>query len=77
MADKTKRWDDNVEGSYYVDKDCIFCALCHEIAPDNFMESADGTHDKVYKQPSNEEEKALCEEALENCPVEAIGRDGD
>jgi ferredoxin len=30
----------------------------------------------VYKQPANEEEKALCEEALLCCPVEAIGNDG-
>ncbi len=30
----------------------------------------------VYKQPENEEEKALCDEALTCCPVEAIGNDG-
>lgn len=30
----------------------------------------------VYKQPENDEEKAACEEALEACPVNAIGNDG-
>ncbi|MEE2813106.1 MAG: ferredoxin, partial [Verrucomicrobiota bacterium] len=27
-------------------------------------------------QPENEEEEALCVEAMEGCPVEAIGADG-
>jgi ferredoxin len=31
----------------------------------------------VHKQPTTEEEIALCMEALEGCPVEAIGNDGD
>jgi ferredoxin len=31
----------------------------------------------VTKQPTNEEELAQCTEALEGCPVEAIGNDGD
>ena len=85
MADKNDKWEDNIEGhvtlsdkevSFYVDKGCIFCALCQGIAPDNFIESEDETHDFVYKQPENEEELELCYEALEECPVDAIGADG-
>jgi ferredoxin len=30
----------------------------------------------VYKQPENEGEESLCREAMEACPVEAIGDDG-
>ena len=30
----------------------------------------------VYKQPESPEEEELCREALEECPVEAIGDDG-
>ena len=30
----------------------------------------------VFRQPQNEEERKLCEEALMDCPVEAIGNDG-
>ena len=30
----------------------------------------------VYKQPETPEEEALCKEAMEGCPVEAIGPDG-
>ena len=85
MADKDDMWEDNVGGrttlgdkevSFYVDKTCIFCALCHGISPENFKVSDDETHDLVYKQPENEEELELCYEALEECPVDAIGDDG-
>ena len=34
-------------------------------------------HSYVFKQPETEEDIALCMEALEGCPVEAIGEDGD
>ena len=42
----------------------------------NFKVSDDDDHDICYKQPENEEELDQCYEALENCPVEAIGDDG-
>lgn len=76
MADKNDKWEDNVAGAWYVDKQCILCSLCHELAPENFKESEEGDHDFVYKQPENEEELAQCQEAKEQCPVEAIGDDG-
>jgi ferredoxin len=76
MADIEERWEDNVKGKYYVDQSCIFCNLCMEIAPDHFMESEDGDHDIVFKQPETDEEIAACEEAIEQCPVESIGNDG-
>ena len=85
MADRDDMWEDNIGGattlgdkkvSFYVDKTCIFCALCHGISPENFTVSEDETHDLVYKQPENEEELELCYEALDECPVDAIGDDG-
>ena len=76
MADKSTKWPQNVPGPYYVDEDCIDCNLCSEIAPDNFTIEMDEGHDFVFKQPETEEEEALCKEALESCPVEAIGSDG-
>jgi ferredoxin len=36
---------------------------------------SDGDDSIVYKQPENAEEEALCREAIEGCPVEAIGDD--
>ena len=77
MADLTRRWSQNVPGKYYVDEDCIDCNLCSEIAPDNFKVEEDEGHDFVYKQPENDEETSLCDEAMESCPVEAIGSDGE
>jgi len=76
MANNEERWEDNVAGKWYVDKACIICSLCSELAPNNFKEADDGDHDIVYKQPENDEETAASQEALEQCPVEAIGNDG-
>lgn len=76
MADINLKWAINVDGKYYVDEECIDCNLCSEIAPDNFMVNEDEGHDYVYKQPGNEDEEELCVEAMEACPVEAIGDDG-
>lgn len=76
MADPNDKYGDNVPGKFYVDTQCILCSLCCELAPSNFKESEDGDHDFVYKQPENDEEEAQCAEAMEQCPVEAIGNDG-
>jgi ferredoxin len=62
---------------YFVDDQCIDCDLCRETAPANFKRNDDGGHSYVYKQPETPEEEALCKEAQEGCPVEAIGDDGE
>ena len=77
MADPNDRVAENVAGKYYVDTNCIDCDVCRDTAPDNFTRSDGNGYSFVYKQPINEDERALCEEALMACPVEAIGRDGD
>ena len=86
MADKDDKWEDNVGGfvlaagkkvSFYVDKECIFCSVCTDAAPQNFKASNTDDYDYVYKQPENEEELESCYEAMESCPVEAIGDDGE
>lgn len=76
MADFTHRYPDNVLGKFYVDDQCIDCDLCRETAPDNFTRNEDGGYSFVYKQPTSPEEETLCKEAMEGCPVEAIGQDG-
>ncbi len=85
MADPTDIWQDNIKGeqaingkrvSFYVDMECILCSVCSDAAPNNFRMSDDEDHDICFKQPGDEEELAQCYEALENCPVEAIGDDG-
>ena len=76
MADPNDRVGENVQGTYYVDTQCIDCDVCRDTAPDNFTRSDENGYSFVYKQPADEEERALCEEALAACPVEAIGNDG-
>lgn len=85
VADWKNRWADNVGGNnvvggkkygFFVDKECILCSVCSDAAPNNFRMSDDEDHDICYKQPENAEEVSQCNEAKENCPVEAIGSDG-
>jgi ferredoxin len=85
MADPKEKWEDNKDGfvdhngkriSFYVDRDCIYCNVCEEEAPDNFKKSDDESHDICFKQPENDREIEECYVALEACPVEAIGDDG-
>ena len=76
MAEKDEKWPENVAGKFYVDEQCIDCDLCRETAPDFFTRNEDGGYSFVYKQPETEEDVEFCMEALEGCPVEAIGDDG-
>lgn len=76
MAEKEDKYSDNAAGKFYVDEQCIDCDLCRETAPDFFTRNEDGGYSFVFKQPQSEEDIALCMEALEGCPVEAIGDDG-
>ncbi len=75
MATKEDKYEVNVEGKFYVDTECIDCNLCRETAPNNFTNHEDG-YSYVYKQPDNPSDADLCVDALNECPVEAIGDDG-
>ena len=77
MAELEETNEDNVAGKYFVDEQCIDCDLCREVAPQNFKRNEDGGYSYVYKQPENEEEEEFCKEAMEGCPVEAIGDFGN
>lgn len=77
MAEIDEKWPENVKGKFYVDEQCIDCDLCRETAPDFFTRNEDGGYSYVFKQPETPEGEALCMEALEGCPVEAIGDDGE
>ncbi len=77
MADKNDRWEDNVPGKYYIDKSCTFCMVCMDEAPNNIAESDDGDHCFISKQPANAEEVEQLKAALEGCPTESLGDDGE
>lgn len=76
MADRTDKLPLNVAGAFYVDGQCIDCDLCRQVAPGNFDRFPEGGYSFVSKQPASAEELRLCREALDDCPVEAIGQDG-
>ena len=76
MADTANRYPENIAGAYYVDNQCIDCDLCRETAPASFKRNDDGGYSFVYKQPETAEEQKLAKEAMEGCPVEAIGSNG-
>jgi ferredoxin len=77
MADPTDKLPGQAPGRYYVDSSCIDCDVCRETAPENFQANDDEGYSFVVKQPEGEDEEAQCQEALESCPVEAIGDDGE
>ena len=77
MANKADKWEPNVPGKFFTDQQCIDCDLCRETAPAFFARNDEGGYSFVHKQPVTDVVSALCTEALEGCPVEAIGNDGD
>ncbi len=76
MADPKNRWPHNAPGAFYVDSQCLDHDCCATIAPEHFRRNDAGGHYYVFKQPSTPEEYSKCMDALEACPVCAIGCDG-
>ncbi len=77
MACKDDKYDENVAGAFYVDDQCIDCDACRATAPDFFSRNDDGGYSYVSKQPETDGDRAKCQEALDGCPVDAIGSDGE
>ena len=77
MADRTQRLSENVSGKFYVDSKCIDCDLCRMTAPANFARNEAKSYSYVSKQPATPAEEKLCMQALKECPVDAIGDDGE
>jgi len=76
MATKADRYPENVPGPFYVDDQCIDCDACREVAPRFFKRNDERGYSFVHTQPKSDEERANCKEAMDGCPVEAIGDDG-
>jgi ferredoxin len=72
MANVTNKCAENALGRFYVDDQYD---QCREIAPDIFRRDDVSGHSYIFRQPETPDEEALCQEAMENCPVEAIGDD--
>jgi ferredoxin len=67
----------NIAGRYQVDARCIGCAVCAEIAPRIFRFDHEQGCAYVFRQPDGDAEDGLCTEAVEICPVDAIGDNAD
>ena len=76
MANQNDKFSENAPGPWYVDSNCIICGMCSEIVPSVFATSPDGHHNYVHRQPASPEERLGAQEAMDACPVEAIGNDG-
>ena len=71
MANRAQRLSTNVKGDFFVDRTCIDCDQCREIAPEVF---GDGEgHASVLRQPDSEAALNDALRALVTCPVGAIG----
>ncbi len=75
MAETKDKLPDNVSGKFYVDRQCIDCDVCRDTSPENFTRNDENGYSFVKKQPENEAELEKCVEAMDACPVEAIGDD--
>lgn len=73
MADKAGRLTHNAPGDFFVDRTCIDCDQCREIAPESFRDA--GGEASVYHQPATPEELRRALMALVTCPVGSIGTD--
>ena len=76
MPNKLDRVPGSVAGRYYIDNTCLACGLCAATAPANIKFNAEVGASIVYKQPTTQEEIKLLEQAISECCVDAIGRDG-
>ncbi len=71
MADINKVVPDNTPGSFFVDKTCINCDTCRQLAPESFADQ--GEFSFVYHQPENASEERAATRALLCCPTGSIG----
>ena len=76
MAEVSGKHPLNAAGPYYIDDQCSECASCLGVAPNHIQRDPDSGQSYFAKQPQNDAERIVCQEALESCPVEAIGNDG-
>lgn len=72
MASAAEAIPDNASGDFFVDRTCIDCDLCRQIAPAVFARSERAAQSYVAHQPAADgEHRALM--ALVTCPTSSIG----
>lgn len=76
-VEETNKLPLNVPGKFYVTEECDGCAYCASVAPENFEFDRESNTYFVSKQPSNAEEMEFITEAMDDCPVDAIRKNGN
>lgn len=71
MARPEQRRSANVAGDFFVDRSCIDCDLCRQIAPATFKRL--GEQSAVYQQPATPAAQLAALKALITCPTSSIG----
>ena len=67
-----RKLPNNAPGKYYTTEECDGCAYCASVAPENFdYERTTNTY-FVAKQPAGFEEEESLQEAVDDCPLDAI-----
>ena len=77
MAKLQDRLPNNAPGRYYVDESCAQCGVCWDAAPEIFKQDEPTGLSYVCRQPDSPEEDDAAQEALDGCPCESIGDDGE
>jgi glyoxylase-like metal-dependent hydrolase (beta-lactamase superfamily II)/ferredoxin len=73
MARLDERLPENAAGDFYVDRTCIDCETCRQIAPAVFARDAAVAQSVVGAQPRSEAEHRRALMALVACPTASIG----
>lgn len=73
MARAADRLPQNASGNFFVDRSCIDCEACRQIAPRTFARSDSSGRSFVRTQPANDAEQLRAAMALVSCPTSSIG----
>jgi len=73
MARISERLAENAAGEFYVDRTCIDCDACRQIAPTVFGRSDSIAQSYVHRQPIDAQETHRALMALVTCPTASIG----
>ncbi|HME89841.1 MAG TPA: ferredoxin, partial [Myxococcaceae bacterium] len=72
MAQISQSLPENVPGDFFVDRSCIDCDTCRQIAPQTFVRSDSG-YSFVARQPTEGGDRRRALMALVACPTASIG----
>jgi glyoxylase-like metal-dependent hydrolase (beta-lactamase superfamily II)/ferredoxin len=73
VAQISERLSENAAGDFYVDRSCIDCDLCRQIAPTVFARSPRQQQSYVLRQPAGAQATHRALMALVACPTASIG----